>query len=253
VRTLDHPLHSGLWGGPLIDASTALVHVLARLMTRAGEIAVPGLQDDVPVLSESEREAIALLPFEEAGFRKDAGAIPGLRLARTSGSVYEQLWRKPSLAITAFDGGALAGAANQLTAVASAQVQVRLAPGQDPERVARVLRTFLESDPPFGSEVTTRPGVAGPGWQGSAAGPFFEAARRALCAGYGQSPVSIGCGGSIPFVRAFSESLGGVPVLLIGVEDPLCNAHGENESLDLEDLRKAARSFVHLFTELADS
>jgi len=253
VRTLDHPLHSGLWGGPLIDASSALVHVLARLMNPDGEIAVPDLQDDVPVLSDSERKAMASLPFEEAGFRKDAGAVAGLHLVRTSGSVYEQLWRKPSLAITALDGGALAGAANQLTSVASAQVQVRLAPGQDPERVTRVLRTFLESDPPFGAQITTRPGVASPGWHGTADGPFFEAARRALCAGYGQPAVSIGCGGSIPFVRAFSESLGGVPVLLIGVEDPLCNAHGENESLELEDLRKAARSFIQLFAELADS
>jgi len=253
VRTLDHPLHSGLWGGPLVDASMALVQLLARLMNPEGEITVPGLEDDVPVISDGERQAMASLPFEEAGFRKDAGVIPGLRFARTPGLVYEQLWRKPSLAVTALDGGTLAGAANQLTGVASAQVQVRLAPGQDAERVARVLRTFLESDPPFGAQVTTRLGVASPGWCGTADGPVFEAARRALCAGYGRPTVSIGCGGSIPFVRAFSEGLGGVPVLLIGVEDPLCNAHGENESLDLEDLRKAARSFVQLFAELAVS
>jgi acetylornithine deacetylase/succinyl-diaminopimelate desuccinylase-like protein len=62
--------------------------------------------------------------------------------------------------------------------------------------------------------------------------------------------VTIGCGGTIPFVGPFSEVLGGVPELLLGLEDPPCNAHGENESLDLGDFRKAARAAAHLWAEL---
>ncbi len=49
----------------------------------------------------------------------------------------------------------------------------------------------------------------------------------------------------------FSEVLGGIPALLLGLEDPICNAHGENESLDTEDFRRAARASVHLLQELA--
>jgi cysteinylglycine-S-conjugate dipeptidase len=62
--------------------------------------------------------------------------------------------------------------------------------------------------------------------------------------------VAIGCGGSIPFVGPFVEVLGGVPALLLGLEDPPCNAHGENESLDLADFRKAAHGSAHLLAEL---
>ena len=164
--------------------------------------------------------------------------------------MYQNLWYRPALALTALEGMPLATAANQLMAEAAARVGVRLAPGQDPERVARLLVDFLERDPPRGVAVETTARAAVPGWSTTPAGPAFDAARRALAAGYGREAVSIGCGGSIPFVGPFSEVLGGIPALLLGLEDPPCNAHGENESLDLDDFRKAARASTHLLDEL---
>jgi len=253
VRALDHPVHSGMWGGPVADAATALASLLGRLVDASGAIAVPGLLDDVPALDAAERAQLAALPFDEAGFRRDAGMLPGVRLRRTvaSGSVYEQLWYQPALAVTALEGMPLATAANQLMAEASARVGVRVAPGQDPARVLALLVEFLQDDPPDGVTVETRELTAVPGWKTTPSGPAFDAARRALAAGYGREPVSIGCGGSIPFVGPFSEVLGGIPALLLGLEDPPCNAHGENESLDLADFRRSARSSAHLLHELA--
>ncbi|MFQ5416104.1 MAG: M20/M25/M40 family metallo-hydrolase [Myxococcota bacterium] len=253
VCALDHPIHSGMWGGAVPDAATALTRLVARLVDADGEIAVPGLQDDVPELSAPERAALAALPFDAGGFRRDAGLIPGARL-RGDGSgpsVFEQLWYRPSLALTALEGMPMATAANQLMAEARARVGVRVAPGQDPERVRRLLVDFLEQDTPEGVRVETAVPTAVPGWKTEPAGPAFEAARRALAAGYGRDAVTIGCGGSIPFVAPFCEVLGGIPALLLGLEDPPCNAHGENESLDLEDFRSSARSSAHLLQELA--
>ena len=165
-------------------------------------------------------------------------------------SVYERLWARPALAVTALEGMPLATAANQLIAEARARVGVRLAPGQDAERVAKLLVDFLRSNPPYGVTVELETETAVPGWATTPEGPAFDAARRALAAGFGCESVEIGCGGSIPFVGPFCSVLGGIPALLLGLEDPPCNAHGENESLDLDDFRKASLSSAHLLAEL---
>lgn len=254
VRALDHPLHSGMWGGAAPDAATALAILLARLIAPDGTIAVPGLYDDVPALSDEERAELAALPFDEAAFRADAGLLSGADLAgEDSHPVYARMWHRPALALTALEGMPMEGAANQLMAEARARVGVRLPPGQDAERVRDLVIAFLERDPPWGVRVETRCDVAVPGWRTRSEGPAFDAARRALRAGFGADPVDIGCGGSIPFVGPFVEVLSGAPALLLGLEDPPCNAHGENESLDLDDFRKAARASVHLWSELAEA
>jgi acetylornithine deacetylase/succinyl-diaminopimelate desuccinylase-like protein len=254
VRAIDHPVHSGMWGGPVPDAATALARLLGRLVDDAGVIAIPGFHDDVPALSAEERDRLAALPFDERAFRTDAG-LPATAplVGEADHSVYERLWTRPSLAVTALEAVPLAESANQLVAEARARICVRVPPGQDARRASERLVAFLASDPPLGVEVTTELHAAVPGWRTEPVGPAFDAARRALAAGFGREAVAIGCGGTIPFVGPFVEVLGGAPALLLGLEDPPCNAHGENESLHVDDFRKAARAATHLLAELADA
>ena len=251
VRALDHPLHSGMWGGPVPDAATALGVLLGRLVDGEGGSRIPGLLDDVPTLSPEERERLASLPFDERGFRSDAGMLRDARFAgEPEHSVYERLWTRPSVAVTALEGMPLAEAGSQLIAEARARIGVRLAPGQSAQRVSDLLLDFVRADPPWGVAVDAVVEAAVGGWRTDPIGPAFDAAVRALAGGFGRDPVFIGCGGTIPFVAPFAEVLGGIPVLLLGLEDPICNAHGENESLDLEDFRKSARAMVLLLAEL---
>jgi acetylornithine deacetylase/succinyl-diaminopimelate desuccinylase-like protein len=252
VRALDHPVHSGMWGGPVPDATSALARVLGRLFNADGSVAIPDFEADVVAPSRAARERLQALPIDEEEFRSDVGLVESAELIGSGVEIYDRLWNRPSVAVIALEGMKLAEAGNQLIAEAAARIGVRLAPGQDPNAMSERVVTLLETDPPWGVEVKANVVAAVGGWRTEPEGFAFEAAERALLAGYGRRPVYIGCGGGIPFVAPFAEVLGGVPALLLGLEDPICNAHGENESLDLADFRRALRSAALLFHEIAN-
>ena len=251
VRALDHPVHSGMWGGPVPDATSALARILGRLFDGEGKVAIPDFEAGCQPLTAAQRTRLEALPIDETEFRADVGMVASASLIGGGGSeIYQRLWNRPSLAVVALEGIPLAEAGNQLIAEAAARVGVRIAPGQDPQAMQARVVTFLAADPPWGVEVRVQAREAVGGWRVEPEGPAFAAAERALRAGYGRDPVYVGCGGSIPFVAPFVEVLDGAPALLLGLEDPICNAHGENESLDLADFRRALRSAVLLFAEL---
>ena len=123
VRALEHPIHSGMWGGPVLDAASALARLLARLVDDAGRPAIAGLEDDLPPLDAATQEALAGLPFDEQSFRRDAGLLAGARLGGDlAATVYERLWLRPSVAVTALEAAPLATATNQLLDEAHARV-----------------------------------------------------------------------------------------------------------------------------------
>jgi acetylornithine deacetylase/succinyl-diaminopimelate desuccinylase-like protein len=252
VSAIDHPLHSGMWGGPVPDAALAMAKVLAKLTDDDGKIAVPGLQEQVRPLSDLERKRVEALPFDEAQFRSDVGLLDGVGVAgEREFSPYELMWYRPALTISALEAAPLEGASNQILASSRARIGIRTVPDMDAEKTARLLRDYLEQDPPWNVQVKTETYVTAGWWMTSPDGMAFEATAKALEQGFGETCVYICCGGSIPFVEPFSQALGGVPALLIGVEDPICNAHSENESLLLSDFFKAVKSAVFLYDELA--
>ena len=252
VAAIDHPLHSGMWGGPVPDAPLAMCRLLAGLIDDDGRIALPGLYDNVAALDDDVRRRLAELPYDEAQFRRDAGFLDGVKFAgEAECGPYEQMWHRPAISISALEAAPLKGASNQIVPAARARIGIRTVPDLDSKDVADLLCTALEERAPWGVQVTTTVKATGGWWSTEPTGPAFDAAERALEAGFGKKSVYIGCGGSIPFVEPFARVLGGVPALLIGLEDPICNAHSENESLLLSDFAKAINSVVHLYQELA--
>ena len=222
VRTLDHGLHSGMYGGAAPDALTALCRLLATLHDEAGNVAVEGLHSGTsagPELSESQ-------------FRADAGLLDGVRLLG-EGPVTDRLWNKPSLTVIGLDAPPVEGSSPTLTPVARAALSLRVAPGDDAGSAQRALVAHLQANAPWGATVTvTEHGTAVP-YQARLEGRAYDAAHTAFAQAWGTPAVDTGTGGSIPFIAAFAAELPDAEILITGVEDPDTRAHGANESLHL--------------------
>jgi acetylornithine deacetylase/succinyl-diaminopimelate desuccinylase-like protein len=240
VRTLDHAVHSGMYGGPFPDALTALCRLLATLHDERGDVAVDGLH----------RGSADPLDLTEAELREQAGVLEGVE-AIGQGELTERLWTRPSVSVLGIDAPRVREAGNVLVPAARAKVSLRLAPGQDPAAAMTALVRHLESNAPWGARVTVSPGASAWPFAVEARGPVFDAARRAFREGWGVEPVDIGAGGTIPFVKAFADTFPEAAVLLVGVEDPDGRAHGANESLLLGDFRRGCAAEAILLRELA--
>jgi len=227
VRTLENGVHSGMFGGVVPDALTTLARVLAGLHDDRGNVAVPGL-----VTGEA-----AALDLTEDEARAQSGVLDSVELIG-EGPLTTRLWMKPSISVLAIDAPPLSEAINQLVPMARAKVSMRIAPGQDSGLAMDALVTHIEQQPAWGAEVTVTRHESGEAFALSSLDPRVTAFRDAFASAWGQEPVEMGVGGSIPFVAAFSERFPDAAILLTGVADPTSRAHGPDESLDLEELRR---------------
>jgi acetylornithine deacetylase/succinyl-diaminopimelate desuccinylase-like protein len=228
VRTLDHAVHSGMFGGAVPDALTALVRVLARLHDDDGTVAVPGLRSG----------PAADLDYDEATLRDESGLLDGVSPIGT-GSLLSRLWTKPSLSIIGIDAPAVDLASNTLLPSARAKVSMRVAPDEDPKAAYEALAAYLTANVPWGAQVEVSLSDDGPGFAADAVGPVYDQARAAFRDAWGTEPVDIGVGGSIPFIAAFAQRFPDAAILVTGVEDPDTRAHGANESLHLGEFERA--------------
>jgi acetylornithine deacetylase/succinyl-diaminopimelate desuccinylase-like protein len=252
LRALDGPQHSGMSGGALPDPVMALSRVLGSLVDEHGDVAFAGAFDGLTQAAAEARAPIKGFDDEPERWARAFGARPGVQLVGDPDiALHERLWLRPCLTVIGFDGHPIKGSSNQIVARATARVSLRLGPGQEPERVLAQLRAHVEQSIPWGLELTFTALEGAPAWQTDPTGPAFDAARRALHAGFGVEPVLMGVGGSIPFVGPFADAFGGIPALLMGPDDPGSNIHGEDESLHLADWRSLIRSEVFLLDELA--
>ena len=253
VKALKQSVHSGMWGGPIPDPVMALCRMLAGLSNPDGTIAIPGIAEKVRPLTAEEKKSIEALPTDRATFRRQAGMLDGVELLGGDRHPWETNWRQPSITVNAIQASSRKDARNIICESAWARVGIRVVPDLDPVDVRRRLVEALKKATPWGLTCEVHEDQAAPWWYTDPAGPAYQAAFRALEKGFGHKALAIGCGGSIGFVEPFTKELGGVPALLIGVEDPYTNAHSENESLDLGDFDKAIQSAIYLYEELASA
>lgn len=253
VRSLEQPVHSGMWGGAVPDALTGAIKLLATLHDCRGEIAVAGFVEDVRELTAEERARFDALHEDPDELREEVRMLDGVDfVGDPDRTLFERLWARPTITPTGMDVPTVGNASNTLLSQVDVKLSCRLAPGQDPDRAMAALRDHLVEHTPWGLHVEVTLGERNPAWTMEPGGPAWDAAVAAMTAAYGREPAVLGCGGSIPFVEPFSDAFDGAPCLLVGIEDPASNAHGEDESLHLEDFTKACLGEAFLLGELAE-
>jgi acetylornithine deacetylase/succinyl-diaminopimelate desuccinylase-like protein len=239
VATLDHGLHSGVWGGVVPDALSVLVRLLASLHDDDGNVAIAGLHQG----------SAADVDFPPERVREESGLLEGVAEIG-SGSVTDRLWAKPAITVIGIDTTPIAKSSNTLIPRASAKVSLRVAPGGDAVQHLRALTRHLEQHAPWGARVTVTPGDVGQPYAIDASGPVYDAARSAFRQAWGSDAIDTGVGGSIPFIAEFAAAFPEAKILVTGVEDPATQAHSVDESLDLGVLERAATSEALLLEAL---
>lgn len=243
VRVLGHPVHSGQFGGPILDANTVAAMLIASMYDTDGSLNIPGIASQEPVGGLQQ-------DIDEETLRHDAAVLPSWKLTGT-GSLASRLWTKPSVSVIGFDAHPVEGSFNVLADSARFRLSLRTAPSQRPEQAQQALTAFLEKHVPFGAAIEVKPLENGMGW---AMDPDSQAVKDALLAlkqAFDVEPINKGEGGSIPFIPELQKLFPKAQVLVTGPEDPQSNAHSPNESISLYGLRRNIVAEALLMNALA--
>jgi acetylornithine deacetylase/succinyl-diaminopimelate desuccinylase-like protein len=242
-------LHSGAYGGAVINPANALADLLAGLHDESGAVAIPGFYDDVREWDQETRAALRELPFDEDEFRRSVGveALGG----EAGFSTLERLWMRPTCDVCGIESGYTGqGAKTVLPAHAMAKVSFRLVPDQDPATIERLFEEHVRAVAPAGVRVRIERLHGGKPWRAQLGGRIVDAATRALRHAFEAEPVLVGEGGSIPIVVDFEEILG-ASALLVGFALPGANMHAPNEWFPTENFDAGIRALARLYQELA--
>ncbi len=241
-------LHSGIYGGAVVNPLNELVRVLGLLHDEKGRVTLPGFYDDVKEYSGKERAEFELQPFNENEILKFAGVE--MLDGETGFSPLERTTVRPTLEFTGVSGGYTGdGFKAIIPASTHAKIFARLVPNQNPEMIIDMLEPYLKSkiNPAVRLTVTAGPRVSA--FSSDTENKFYRAYAKACIKTFGKSPVKIRMGGSIGIVPAFKEYLG-IESLLIGFGLGSDNIHGPNEHFSLERIWKGIETVIIFFKSI---
>lgn len=247
LRTGDHDAHSGLTGGAARNPLAELCAVVAACAdARTGRVKIPGFYDDVIAPTRAEIRNFLASGIQVRSFMQ----AHGLQVLRTRNpaELVRRIWAAPTFEVHGLVGGYTGpGVKTVVPGGAELKVSMRLVPNQDPQRIFTLLRRFVaRQNPRVRVEAA---GMLRP-FRGVFTGPYAEAARRAMRAGFGKDPAFIREGGSIGAVMVLQDAWR-VPIVMMGLSLPEHGYHAPNEHFDWRQGSGGMRAFVAYFQELA--
>jgi acetylornithine deacetylase/succinyl-diaminopimelate desuccinylase-like protein len=226
-----HDLHSGNFGGAVLNPLQSLCEILATLHDHADRVAIPGFYDRVREWSQRERDYMARVGPKDASILRDGGVEQGW--GEDEFSVYERVTIRPALTLNGLGSGYQGeGIKTVIPARALAKLSIRIVPDQNPTEIQRLLRAHIGRVAPQGVRVSLRALGASSPIVINRKHPALEAAAFAYEKGFGAKPVYLRSGGSVPAAGVFQKALG-IPTALMGFALPDDRIHAPNESFHL--------------------
>jgi acetylornithine deacetylase/succinyl-diaminopimelate desuccinylase-like protein len=227
VRTGTTDMHSGLFGGAALNAVHALTGALSGVVAGPDGRLPAALREGALAPTEEELEAWALLPPGAEGLAQ-FGAVeigPG-----AADDFYLRTFADTSLDVNGIAGGSPDLVKTVLPVEARANVSIRLAPGQDPDRVHETFERLLREGLPAGAELELE--VRNRAWPAltSADAPAVRLAGDAFERTVGARPALVRSGGTLPIYAGLVAR--GLPTLAtgFGIESE-ANVHAPNENV----------------------
>ena len=249
IRGPSHDLHSGMFGGPVLNPIHILSKIIGDLHDADGKVTLPGFYDGVPELPQDVADQWRKLDFNESDFLAELGLTrPG---GETGRGVIEQIWARPTCDVNGIVGGYTGkGSKTVLPAQASAKFSFRLVGAQDPNAIMESFRAFVRARLPVDAKVEFLAHGASAALQLPFGSEALARARRALSTEWGRDAVLAGCGGSIPIVGAFKRELN-MDALMIGFALDDDRIHSPNEKYSYTSFHKGMRSWARVLDALA--
>ncbi len=235
-------LHSGSFGGGVDNPLNALCHIIAQLKDGNGRILIPGFYDNVRPLSESERDILAKFPLDEAKWLAETGTSQPW--GEADFTLVERLGARPTLDVHGIIGGYTGdGRKTVLPSKVHAKISMRLVPDQEPDEIARLLKAFIEQISPPSVQVDVTISGTAPASITDMSIPAMKAAASAYCDSFGNEPVFMREGGSIPVVGDFQTFLG-LETVLMGFGLPGDSIHAPNERFYLPNFYRGIETSI---------
>lgn len=242
-------LHSGLYGGAVLNPINALCHMIASLHDENYHITIPGFYDQVATLGEAERAELAQAPFSESDFEQSIG-LPAA-VGEAGYTTPERTSIRPTLDVNGIWGGYTGeGAKTVIPSKAFAKISMRLVPNQTSEQITALFQQHFTSIAPAGVTVQVRPHHGGEPVLTPTDSVAYRAAARALETTFGKKPVPTRGGGSIPIVAMFKSELG-LDTVLLGFGLDSDAIHSPNEHFGVFNFLKGIETIPEFYKEYA--